>query len=195
LSDFTTGDSLEDEPILEPEPGTITPHHTFYLNDGSVEVICGTTLFRVHTSTLSFHSPVLRQMFSPANLATAESPNRCPRIPSPDTPADFTTLLKAIYLPEWVPLPPIGYSLIHDYMFRFPERNKVPDFTTFSSLLRVSTDYEMPNIRAQLLESIYDAYPESFEGLGPSVTLGESVFVGPEPHPNAVLNLFVQQNV
>ena len=80
-------------------------------------------------------------------------------------------------------------------MFRFPERNKVPDFATFSSLLRVSTNYEMPNIRAQLLEIIYDAYPENFEGLGSSVTLGESVFDGPEPHPNAVLNLFVQQNV
>jgi hypothetical protein len=80
-------------------------------------------------------------------------------------------------------------------MLRFPERNKVPDFTTFSSLLRVSINYEMPNIQAQLLEIIHDAYPESFEGLEPSKTLGESVFSGPKPHPNAVLNLFVQQNV
>jgi hypothetical protein len=78
---------------------------------------------------------------------------------------------------------------------RFPDKNEVPDFATFSSLLRVSINYEMPNIRAQLLEAIYDAYPESFEGLDPSKTLGESVFGGPEPHPNAVLNLFAQQNV
>jgi hypothetical protein len=158
-------------------------------------VICGTTLFRVHTSTLSFQSPVLHQIFSPANLAAAESPNGCPRIRTSDTPGDFATLLKTIYLPGWVSLPLIGYSLIHDYVFRFPQRNKVPDFTTFSSLLRVSTNYEMPNIRAQLLEIIYNAYPESFEGLDPSVTLGEGAFDGPEPHPNAVLNLFVQQNI
>ena len=98
LSDFTIADSLDDELVLEPE--TIMPHDTFYLEDGSVEVVCGKTLFRVHTSTLSFHSPVLRQMFSLANLTSAESPNGCPRIVSSDPPADFATLLKFVYLPE-----------------------------------------------------------------------------------------------
>ena len=98
LSDFTIADSLDDEPVLEPE--TITPHDAFYLEDGSVEVVCGKTLFRVHTSALSFHSPVLRQMFSPANLTTVESPNGCPRVVSSDTPTDFATLLKVVYLPE-----------------------------------------------------------------------------------------------
>jgi len=110
LSDFTVADSLDDEPDLEPEtvaphepilePGTITPHDTFYLDDGSVEVLCGKTLFRVHTSTLSFHSPVLRQMFSQASLTAAESPNGCPRIISSGTPTDFATLLKVVYIPE-----------------------------------------------------------------------------------------------
>jgi len=109
LSDFTIADSFDDEPALEPETTTphepppesesITPHDTFYLDDGSVEVLCSRTLFRVHTSALSFHSPVLRQMFSPANLAAAESPDGCPRVVSSDTPTDFATLLKAVYLP------------------------------------------------------------------------------------------------
>ena len=98
LSDFTMPDILDDGSALEPE--TITPHDTFYLEDGSVEVVCDKTLFRVHTSALSFHSPVLRQMFSPENLAAAESPNGCPRIASSDTPVDFATFLKAVYLPE-----------------------------------------------------------------------------------------------
>jgi len=53
----------------------------------------------------------------------------------------------------------------------------------------------MPDLRAQLLETIRDAYPENFEGLDPSKTLGENVFSAPKPHPNAVLNLFVQQKV
>jgi len=126
---------------------------------------------------LSFHSPVLRQMFSPANLTTVESPNGCPRIVSSDTPTDFAILLKAIYLPG------------------FPERNVIPDFSTFSSLLRVSAKYEMPNLRTQILETIHEAYPDNFEGLDPSKTLGENVFSGSKPHPNAVLNLFIQQNV
>jgi len=53
----------------------------------------------------------------------------------------------------------------------------------------------MPAVRSQLLEVIRDAYPATFEGLDPSKTLGETVFSGPTPHPNAVLNLFVQQKL
>jgi len=71
----------------------------------------------------------------------------------------------------------------------------VPDFTTFSSLLRITTKYEMPAIRSQLLEVVRDAYPETFEGLSPSKPLGERVFTGRTPHPNEVLNLFVQQGL
>ena len=71
----------------------------------------------------------------------------------------------------------------------------MPDFTTFSSLLRITTKYEMPAVRAQILEVIRDAYPETFEGLKPSNPLGESVFSGRTPHPNEVLNLFVQQKL
>ena len=71
----------------------------------------------------------------------------------------------------------------------------MPDFTTFSSLLRITAKYEMPTVRSQILEVIRDAYPETFEGLVPSKPLGESVFSGPTPHPNEVLNLFVQQKL
>jgi len=71
----------------------------------------------------------------------------------------------------------------------------VPDFTTFSSLLRITTKYEMPAVRSQLLEVVRDAYPEMFEGLSPSKQLGERIFSGPTPHPNEVLNLFVQQKL
>ena len=59
----------------------------------------------------------------------------------------------------------------------------------------MTTKYEMPTIRSQLLEAVHDAYPETFEGLTPSKPLGESVFNGPTPHPNAVLSLSVQQNL
>ena len=82
-----------------------------------------------------------------------------------------------------------------DPLHRFPEKTKMPDFATFSSLLRITAKYEMPAIRSQLLDAIRDAYPETFEGLTPSKPLGESVFSGPTPHPNAVLNLFVQQKL
>ena len=193
MSDFTIADGSDDEPI--PEPDTITPHDTFYLEDGGVEVLCGKILFRIHASALSFHSPVLRKMFSLTNLAAAESPNGCPRIVSSDMPVDFATLLKIVYLPEWVPHLNIESSPVNVHTTRFQNRTKTPDFSTFSSLLRVSSEYEMLSLRARLLETIRDAYPETFEGLGPSKVLGEHVFDGPKPHPNAVLNLFIQQMV
>ena len=53
----------------------------------------------------------------------------------------------------------------------------------------------MPSFRTRLLETIRSGYPESFEGLDPSKALGEDVFDRPKPHPNAVLNLFVQQKL
>ena len=109
LSDFTITDASDDESPINPgvpddrppidDPMATAQHETFYLQDGNVEVLCGNTMFRVHTSILSFHSPALRRMFAQANLDTAESPNGCPRILSSDTATDFATLLKVIYLP------------------------------------------------------------------------------------------------
>ena len=80
-------------------------------------------------------------------------------------------------------------------VYRFLEKNEVPGFATFSSLLRITARYELPTVRSQLLEAVHDAYPEISEGLAPSKPLGEAVFNGPTPHPNAVLNLFVQQEL
>ena len=117
LSDFTIADTSDGESPISPaiadtsddgpplDPTTITPHDTFYLEDGNVEVLCGNTLFRIHAGVLPFHSPVLGRMFARENLATAESPNGCPRIPSSDTVTDFTTLLKIVYLPAYATLP------------------------------------------------------------------------------------------
>jgi len=103
LSDFTIADNSDDESSMDPT--AVAPHETFYLEDGNVEVLCGNTLFRVHTSILSFHSPALRRMFAQTSLAMAESPNGCPRVSSPDAARDFSTLLKMIYFPGYVTPP------------------------------------------------------------------------------------------
>jgi hypothetical protein len=95
--DTTIADASDDKPSIDPI--VVTPHETLYFEDGSVEVLCGKTLFRVHTSVLSLHSPALRRMFAQTSLAAADSPNGCPRIMSSDAAADFATLLKVIYLP------------------------------------------------------------------------------------------------
>ena len=124
LSDFTVADPSDDESPTDPtfadtsddeslaDPTAVVRHETFYLDDGNVEVLCVNTLFRVHTTILSFHSPALRRMCAQNNLATAESPNGCPRIPSSDTAKDFTTLLRMVYLPGCVALSHVA-RLIH----------------------------------------------------------------------------------
>ena len=53
----------------------------------------------------------------------------------------------------------------------------------------------MPTVRSQMLDVVRDAYPKTFEGLTPAKPIGESVFSDSTPHPNEVLNLFVQQKV
>ena len=53
----------------------------------------------------------------------------------------------------------------------------------------------MPAVRSRLLEVVQHAYPETFEEVTTTKTLGESAFSGPTPHPNEVLNLFVRQGL
>ena len=77
-------------------------HDTFYFGDGDVEITCGGTAFRVHSSVISFSSSKLRDILSPTALANAPTPGWCPRITTPDTAEDFVILLKMIYTPELV---------------------------------------------------------------------------------------------
>ena len=53
----------------------------------------------------------------------------------------------------------------------------------------------MPTVRARLLDAVRDGYPEGFKEPTPPEPLGESIFNGPTPHPNEVLNLFIQQKL
>lgn len=59
----------------------------------------------------------------------------------------------------------------------------------------MTAKYDMPTVRPQVLEVVCGAYPETFGGLDPSKPIGERFFGGSAPHPNEVLNLFVQQNL
>ena len=78
---------------------TLTRHDTFYFEDGSVEVVCGHTIFRVHSTTISFSSPKLRDILSPSTLLHAPTTEGCPRVTVEDTAQDFAVLLKMIYTP------------------------------------------------------------------------------------------------
>jgi len=78
----------------------VTIHHeTFYFENGNVEILCEHTLFRVHSTTVSFSSPKLRDILSQSALLRAPMPEGRPRITVTDTAQDFAVLLKMIYTP------------------------------------------------------------------------------------------------
>jgi hypothetical protein len=103
ISDLTPTE-LGDE--IEHSEGQMTAcHGTFYFEDGNVEILCGDTMFRVHSTTISFSSPKLRDMLSRSSLLNAPMPEGCPRIVFADNAEDFAVLLKMIYMPGYVPSP------------------------------------------------------------------------------------------
>jgi hypothetical protein len=77
----------------------ITRHETFYFEDGNVEIVSGDTIFRVHSTIISFSSQKLRDLLSRSVLLHAPTPEGPPRIIVTDSAVDFTALLKMIYMP------------------------------------------------------------------------------------------------
>ena len=80
-----------------------THHDTFYFEDGNVEIVCENTVFRIHSSIISFASSNLRDITSPPTLLNAQMPEGRPRVTVSDSAEDFGALLKMIYTPGWVP--------------------------------------------------------------------------------------------
>jgi hypothetical protein len=52
-----------------------------------------------------------------------------------------------------------------------------------------------PTFREALVEELKGAYPTKWKDFGTAKVPGEDVFGPPKPHPNAVLNLFLEQQV
>jgi len=83
----------------EIEHGEIARHDTFYFEDGNVEIVCGSTLFRIHPAVISFSSSKPRDILSPSAILHAPTPEGRPRITISENAEDFGILLKMIYTP------------------------------------------------------------------------------------------------
>ena len=59
----------------------------------------------------------------------------------------------------------------------------------------MTTKYGFSDIREGLFEDLKGAYPTKWEDLETAEVPGEDFFGLPKPHPNAVLNLFLEQRV
>lgn len=104
ISDFAPTEFDDDTKEGDGERMT-TRHETFYLEDGNVEVVCGDTIFRIHSPIVSFSSSKLRDILSPSTLLDPPMPEGCPRIVLEDSPGDFAVLLRMIYTPGYVSAP------------------------------------------------------------------------------------------
>ena len=102
VSDLTPTELGEE--IERSDEQTPTRHETFYFEDGNVEILCGDTIFRVHSTVISFSSPKLREMLSPTTLLDAPTPEGCPRVVFEDSAEDFAVMMRVICIPGFVPL-------------------------------------------------------------------------------------------
>ena len=59
----------------------------------------------------------------------------------------------------------------------------------------MATKYSFYDVREQLIHILNGAYPTDWEAYQTAGVVGEDVFGLPKPHPNAVLNLFLEQNI
>ena len=59
----------------------------------------------------------------------------------------------------------------------------------------MATKYGFSDVREQLIDDLKGAYPTKWEDFESAKVLGEDVFGLPKPHPNAVLNLFLEQGI
>jgi len=91
---------------------TTTRHETFYFEDGNVEILCEHTVFRVHSTTISFSSPKIREILSQSAPLHVPMPGGCSRIVFKDSTEDFAVLLKMIYTPGYVPSLRCGSRLL-----------------------------------------------------------------------------------
>lgn len=95
ISDFTPTEFGE----IDRNEQTTARHDTFDFEDGNVEIVCGDTVFRVHSTIISVSSSKFRDILSPPTLLNAPMPEGFPRVTVSDSAEDFAVLLKMIYTP------------------------------------------------------------------------------------------------
>lgn len=80
-----------------------TRHEEFWFHDGSIVLLVGALMFRVHQTVLSTHSEVFAGLFvvpqPPAGTKGQEMIEGCHVVQLHDDPSDFVDLLKGIYHP------------------------------------------------------------------------------------------------
>lgn len=85
-------------------PNTPSRHPTLWYNDGNVVLITARTLYAVHRSILSHHSPVFKDMFEmpPVELEHDELIEGRPVVRMHDSDDDLQVILELIFEHKYV---------------------------------------------------------------------------------------------
>lgn len=99
-----------------------TRYEPFWFHDGSIVILVGSLMFRVHQTVLSTHSEVFAGLFSvpqpPSDVKGQEMIEGCHVVQLHDQTNDFVDLLNGIYNPSCVPNPQTLLALtLHDQSF------------------------------------------------------------------------------
>lgn len=111
-----------------------------------------------------------------------------PQIPWDDDPAELAILMEVLYEQVWV-LGPFLHEHSVKQAHRLPFGSNNPPFCEFSSLLQLSTKYQINTVRDVLLSNLRSAYtPE--QDTANITPIYHKYFEDPQPHPNEALKLF-----
>ncbi|KAF8887171.1 hypothetical protein BD779DRAFT_533356 [Infundibulicybe gibba] len=156
-----------------------------WFDDGTIilSTIVESIGFRLHRSVLVRHSEIFRNMFEvPQPHADAEYYEGCQIVQMPDSCADLTHLIKALY---------DGAD--------FQDRN-IEDFFHLAGVLRLSNKYFIKHLREQAVAYLTRIWSFTLRGHDDMISRAlESPLVGnlsyPYVHPLHVLNLAREANV
>ncbi|TDL16681.1 hypothetical protein BD410DRAFT_776883 [Rickenella mellea] len=119
-------------------------HLTLWFDDGNIILTTNASLFRVHRCLLSMNSPVFADMLSmPQPEHVEDGYEGFPLVEISDNDTDFTHLLCFFY----------------DH--RYYQGGSETTFEKISGLLRMSTKYQMDDLRDEVISHLAMAYPST----------------------------------
>ncbi|KAH8100768.1 hypothetical protein BXZ70DRAFT_935741 [Cristinia sonorae] len=146
-------------PSPEPEKLPLFQDCTdFWYEDGGVVIVAESTAFRVHPTILSRQSPVIAGMLSPLRTSANASQTMykgCPVVHFLDTACGVR------YFMQW----------IYDTGFHV---NHTLELNVLSEMLRISTKYEISNLRQSVLDALRHYFPSSLEAFHTAKTTHHS---------------------
>ncbi|KAJ7171074.1 hypothetical protein C8R46DRAFT_181180 [Mycena filopes] len=124
--------------------------------DGNIVLQAGNSQYRVYHGVLAARSPIFQDMLSFPQPSNPDLVDGCPLVCLPDSEAEVTIFLRAIFEPE--------------FFMPFPSRTT---FDTAAACLRLSHKYEVAYLRRRALVHLSSAYDTKLSRWDKGVTIDD----------------------